>query len=307
MYRSRLLSITTITISFVSVSAYAFPPVAIEPVKPYPFQEKLAELETSSGGRLGISAINTANNTRLQYRAEERFPVCSTSKMMGVAAILKQSRTKTDLLQEKINYKKEDLVVYSPVTEKHISDGMKISELCEAAISTSDNTAINLLMNKLGGPSAVTSFARSIGDNTFRLDRKEPELNSAIPDDLRDTSTPLAMEKSLQQIVLGDTLALPQRELMQTWLKGSITGNSQIRAGVAKEWIVGDKTGKGDYGTTNDIGIIWPTKCPPIVVAIYFTQNKKDAAYRDDVIASATRIMINAFAHTDPCIKPKSF
>lgn len=267
-----------------------------------PIQKKLAELEASSEGRIGVSAINTANHQSIQYRATERFPVCSTNKMIGVAAILKHSMQDTHFLQQKITYKKEDLVVYSPVTEKHIANGMTISELCAATITQSDNSAINFLMQKIGGPKAVTAFARSIGDKMFRLDRWEPELNSAIPGDLRDTSTPAAMEQSLRRLAFGNVLATPQRQQLQTWLKDNTTGNTRIRAGVPTNWAVGDKTGTGDYGTTNDVGIIWPSNCPPIVVAIYFTQNKKDAAPRNDIIASVTRALIREFAKTDPCL-----
>ena len=299
-----LLLQVAITISFVSA---CMPILAgAQQMKLASIQKKLAELEASSGERIGVSAINTATNTRIQYRAKERFPFCSTSKVMGVSAILKQSMADSHFLQQKVTYKKEDLVAYSPITKKHLADGMTISELCAAAITQSDNTAMNLLIKKLGGPEAVTAFAHSIGDHTFRLDRWEPQLNSAIPDDLRDTSTPAAMEKSLQQLALGDALALPQREQLQAWLKSNTTGNSRIRAGLPKGWVVGDKTGTGDYGTTNDIGIIWPPKCSSIVVAIYFTQNKKNVAPRDDVIASITRILINDFARADQCVKLKS-
>ncbi|KTC76803.1 class A beta-lactamase [Legionella brunensis] len=306
MYSSlfkRLLLLATVTVSLVAVSMSSLAGIQAELTS---LQGKLAELEASSGGRIGISAINTANDMRLQYRAEERFPFCSTFKMMGVAAVLKKSMMVSGLLQQRINYKKEDLIVYSPVTEKHLRDGMTIAELCIAAIQQSDNTAIDLLIKKLGGRKAINVFAHSIGDLSFRLDRLEPELNSAIPGDVRDTSTPAAMEKSLQRLGLGNGLALPQRELLQTWLKGNTTGGARIRASVPKGWIVGDKTGTGDYGTTNDIAIIWPPKCPPIVVAIYFTQTKKDAAPNNEVIASATRLLLNTFARTDECIKKSS-
>lgn len=259
-------------------------------------QQKLAALETSADGRIGIYAINTENNKRLQYRAEERFPLCSTSKMMAVSAILKKSMANPHLLKQKVTYSKKDLVFYSPMTEKHLNNGMTVSELCSAAITLSDNTAMNLLMKKLGGPRAVTAFARSIGNHQFRLDRWEPELNTAIPGDLRDTTTPAATAISLQQLVLGNALTLPQRQQLQVWLKNNTTGDARIRAGVPKGWIVGDKTGTcGYYGTTNDIGIIWPAKSSPIIVVIYFTQHTKDATPRNDVIAAVTRIVMSAF------------
>lgn len=266
-------------------------------------QPELSKLEASSGGRLGVFAINTADNTQIQNRADERFPMDSTMKVMVAAAILKQSMTDADLLQKRVTYTKADIVYWSPMTEQHLKDGMTMSELCAAAISHSDSTAVNLLIKQLGGPAAVTAFARSIGNSAFRLDRMEPDLNTAIPGDPRDTTTPEAMSKSLQTLVLGDALGAPQRELLQTWLKATTTGDARIRAGAPKGWIVGDKTGTGGYGTTNDIGVIWPPHCSPIVLSIYYAQNKKDADKNDAIIASATSTVINQFAKTDACIK----
>ena len=267
-------------------------------------QAEFAKLEALSGGRIGISAINTRNNQRIQYRAKEHFPMGCTSKVMGVAAILKMSMTNKRLLQEKIIYRKKDLTNWNPITEKHLADGMTISELCAAAISYSDNTAMNLLAKKLGGPQGLNAFARSIGDDHFRLDHLWPEEALASPDSLDDSTTPAAMQQSLQKLGLGDMLALPQREKLLTWLKNNVTGDARIRAGVPNGWIVGDKTGTGfHYGTTNDIAIIWPPKCSPLVVAIFYSSNKKEAKKREDIIASATHILVNAYARTDQCIK----
>lgn len=261
-------------------------------------QKELKKIEATAGGRLGVSAVSTETDIRIEYRAEERFPVCSTFKVIVAAAILQRSTRETQILQKHIHYKKEELEQsgYAPITAKHIADGMTIADLCAATLQYSDNAAANFLMKELGGPAAVTAYARTIGDDTFRLDRWEPELNTAIPGDLRDTSTPAAMEKSLQQLTLGDALALPQREQLVAWLQGNTTGGKRILAGVPKGWIVGDKTGTGSYGTTNDVGVIWPATGAPIVAAIYFTQNEKDARPRDDVIASATRILLSALS-----------
>ena len=267
-------------------------------------QVKLAALEASSGGKLGISAINTGNHQRIQYRAEEHFPMGCTSKVIGVSAILKKSMTERELLKEKITYQKEDLTTWSPVTKNHLVDGMTVSELGAAAISLSDNTAMNLLAKKIGGPEGLNAFARSIGDEHFKLVHTWPEEAMASPHSLEYSTTPAAMEKSLQKLALGDVLAAPQREMLLTWLKNNVTGNARIRAGVPKGWLVGDKTGTGFYyGSTSDIAIIWPPNCGPIVVAIYYSNSKKEAPKREDIIASATRILMNAFEQDDHCIK----
>ena len=252
-------------------------------------------LETSSGGRLGVAAYYTADHSQLNYRADERFAVCSTSKVLITSAILKRSEKEAGLLQHRIHFTKSDLVNYSPITEQHFDDGMTVAELCAAALDYTDNTAANLLMKVLGGPSAVTAFARSIGDETFRLDRWETELNSAVPGDPRDTSTPAAMMKSLRRLALGDALGAPQRDQLVAWMRANTTGSTRIRAGVPAGWVVGDKTGTGDFGTTNDVAVAWPPSRPPIVIAIYFTQRTSDAEPRSDVLASAARIVAESF------------
>jgi len=277
------------TVTFYSACIFSHTATSIS------IQKDLAKLESSSGGRIGLFALNTANHTIVQYRANERFPMCSTSKIMAVAAILKKSMNDSHLLEQKIVYtqKEVDASGYAPETSKHMTEGMTIGALCAAAITQSDNLAMNLLLQKLGGPEAVTQFARSIEDTIYRLDRIEPELNTAIPGDLRDTTTPAAMGYSLQRLVLGDVLGLSQRQQLLTWLKNNTTGDSRIRAGVPKGWLVGDKTGTGSYGTTNDIAIIWPPKQAPIIIVIYFTQHEKNAVPRDQIIASVTRLLLS--------------
>jgi beta-lactamase class A len=266
-------------------------------------QEQLTKLESSFGGRIGIYAINTANDEKIDYRADERFPMCSTAKVMVCAAILKSSMKNPDVLQQNIKYTKQDIMAWSPITAKHLTDGMTISELCAAAIDYSDNTAMNLLIKQVGGAQAVTAFARSIGDKKFRLDRDEPELNTAIPGDVRDTTTPESMATSLQKLAMSNILGISQSEQLQTWLKANTTGDTRIRAGVPKDWIVGDKTGTGAYGTNNDIAVIWPPNCPPIIIAVYTTQKQKNAVAKNEIIASITRIVISEFARTDECLK----
>jgi beta-lactamase class A len=252
----------------------------------------LARLEKESGGRLGVAAFNTADGRQLLHRADERFPLCSTFKMMLAAAVLARDPS---LLEKRIRYEKSDLVPHSPVTGKHVAEGMTVEALCEATLQYSDNTAANLLMKQIGGPTAVTAYARSIGDSEFRLDRWEIELNSAIPGDLRDTTTPQAMAKSLQKLVMGEALPLHCRRQLKDWMIGNTTGATRIRAGVPAGWIVADKTGAGDYGTVNDIAVIWPPGRPPIVLALYLTLPGKDDKPRPELHGEVAKVAIEAF------------
>ena len=258
-------------------------------------QTKLANLEKASGGRLGLYAINTGNGMVIGHRSEERFPMCSTFKVILVAAILARSAKNEGFLQRRIHYEESDLVTYSPITEKHIIGGMTIAELCVAALQYSDNTSANLLMKVVGGPAEVTAYARSIGNDAFRLDRWETELNTAIPGDPRDTVTPAAMADSLQSLASGDALPQAQSKQLNEWLHGSITGAKRIRAAVPADWQVGDKTGGGDYGTANDIAVLYPPGHRPIILAIYYTREKQNTKLNNDIIVDAARIVIEDF------------
>jgi beta-lactamase class A len=285
VHRTTLL-VAVALVLFADMGAWAGPRPHVAGV-----QDRLAALERAAGGRLGVAALSPGTDWQVAYRADERFPFCSTFKVIVASAILKRSETDGGLLARRIAYTKADLVTYSPITEKHVGEGMTVSQLCAAGLQHSDNTAANLLIEVLGGTAAVTAFARSVGDTRFRLDRLETELNEATPGDPRDTTTPMAMARSLHRLALGDGLGQPARHQLTDWMRGNTTGAARIRAGMPGDWPVGDKTGTGDYGTTNDIAVIWPPKRPPIVLAVYFTQRDKQAAARSDVIAAASRIV----------------
>ncbi|WP_434524881.1 class A beta-lactamase [Photorhabdus asymbiotica] len=287
----RSLLLAGITLPLVN---FTFP--AWAGVIPSSLYKQLAELENSTKGRLGVTLINTANGQEINYRGDERFPFCSTFKLIVVAAVLHKSMSQSELLAKHINYSETDLLSYAPIARKHLNQGMSVTQLCAATLQYSDNTAANLLIKELGGIEAVNHFTQSLGDHTFRLDRWEPDLNSAIPDDHRDTTTPAAMAASVKKIVFGEVLAELQRDLLIDWLKGNTTGDASIRAGVPTGWVVGDKTGGGDYGTTNDVAILWPPKGAPVILAVYFTQPQKDAESRRDVLASATRLVMEHLA-----------
>lgn len=265
-------------------------------------QQQLAALEHAAGGRLGVSAINARTGATVTHRADERFPMCSTFKAMLAAAVLARQASDATLLEKRIRYQQTELVTYSPITEKHLADGMTVAELCAATVQYSDNSAANFLMKLLGGPQAVTAFARSIGNQVFQLERWETELNSAIPGEVRDTTSPAAMTHSLQQLLLGEALPAPQRQQLESWMLGNTTGDKRIRAGVpdgqgqSQRWRVADKTGSGAYGTVNDIGVAWSPDGMPLVIAIYYTREVKNAPTNQDIITAATRIVAAALA-----------
>jgi beta-lactamase class A len=253
---------------------------------------QIATIETRLGGRMGVSALDTGTGKRLDYRPEERFPMCSTFKFLAAAAVLKRVDEKQEQLDRFVSYDAKDILEYAPVTKAHLKEGgMTLGALCEGAIEQSDNTAGNLLLDAVGGPAGVTNFARGLGDQVTQLDRKEPELNSAIPGDDRDTTTPGSMLADMTRILTGDVLSPSSRRQLEDWLRGNKTGAAMIRAGVPTNWIIGDKTGRGANGATNDIAIMRPPDRAPVLLAIYFVGSTASADDRAAGIAEAAKIV----------------
>jgi beta-lactamase class A len=253
---------------------------------------RIAAIETRTGGRIGVSAVDTSNSKPIDYRPEERFPMCSTFKFLAAAAVLKRVDDKQVKLERFVSYDAKDILEYAPVTKEHLKDGgMTLRALCAAAIEQSDNTAGNLLLDAIGGPAGLTAFVRTLGDNATRLDRKEPELNSAIPGDERDTTTPAAICSDMQKLLLGGVLSEASRRQLEDWLQRNETGGPMIRAGVPKNWIIGDKTGRGSNGATNDIAIMRPPGRAPILLAIYSVGSTATPDDRAAAIAEVAKIV----------------
>ncbi len=258
---------------------------------------ELSSLEKSHGGRLGVVALDLGSHRRLSHRSDERFAMCSTFKLLLAAAIAARVDAGELTWEKQIPYSSVDLLSYAPITGKpeNVKAGsLSASELCTAAVQLSDNTAANLLLKSIGGPDSFTRYLRSLGDSITRLDRNEPDLNTNLENDIRDTTTPAAMVVTMEKLLLGDALTAASREKLTNWLIGNKTGDKRIRAGFGKGWKIGDKTGTGENGAANDVAIVWPADQasePAILIAVFYTGSSATPEQRDEVIAKAATIV----------------
>lgn len=247
-------------------------------------------IEARVGGRLGVTATDVGTGLTLRHRPAERFPMCSTFKWVLAAAVLARVEAGEDRLDRAVAYGPSDLLNYAPVTTAHVSEGrLSVEALCAAAVQVSDNTAANLLLPLVGGPEGLTRWIRSLGDPVTRLDRVEPDLNEVEPGDARDTTTPDAMVGLLQTVLLGDVLTPAGRERLTGWLITSTTGTTKLRAGLPEPWRVGDKTGMGARGATNDVAIAWPPTGGPILIAAYLRDSDAPVDARNGALAEVGR------------------
>ncbi len=256
-----------------------------------------ARIEATRGGRLGIAVLDTGSGARVGHRMEERFPLWSTFKLLASAALLAHVDAGRERLDRRLHYRRADLVAHSPVTSRHLESGLTLAELCAAMMITGDNTAANLVMARLGGPQALTSWLREIGDPVTRMDRWEPDLGSTLPVDPRDTTTPVAMATTVAAVTLGTVLAAGSRAMLVGWLRDCRTGDARLRAGLPDGWRVGNRTGSGTRNTSNDVGLFWsPGGTAPLVVTAYLTEGSPDAAKRDAALADVARAVAAAWS-----------
>ncbi len=253
----------------------------------------LAEIEQRSGGSLGLYAIDTGSGRTLGYKEAQRFAMASTFKLPLAAAVLHRNDQAPGVLDQRLRFTKADLITHSPVTAAHLARGfITARQACEATVQVSDNAAANLLLPLVGGPAGLTAFLREhCGDSVTRLDRNEPSLNTNLPGDPRDTTTPKAMVQTTKALLTGDVLAAPSRQQLITWLEGATTGFERLRAGLPKGWRTGDKTGTGSNGATNNVAITWPPSRAPIVLAVYLNGSKQPPATLDAAHAQAAAVV----------------
>lgn len=254
-----------------------------------------ADIEASTGARLGVAVLDTGTGALTGHRLDERFAMCSVFKWLAAAHVLRRVDQGQEALSRRVPFGRDALLPWSPVTEKHADgNGMTLAELCHATVTVSDNAAANLILKTLGGPAGLTIFVRQHGDTVTRLDRWEPDLNEALPGDERDTSSPRAMAGLLRELVLGQALSANGQRQLTEWLQATDTNRKRLAAGLPTGWRVGSKTGTGGQGTTNDVGVYWPPGRPPVVVAVFLTQCKASLAAREAAIARVAEAVFKA-------------
>ena len=258
---------------------------------------ELERIEQTLDARIGFAAHNIATGQRWGVNADERFAMSSTFKTLACGALLEQVDEGQLALETEVSFEASELVTYSPVTEQYAGhQPMTLFELCDATMTTSDNTAANLVLQALGGPEAITAFVRSMDDPVTRLDRYETELNEATPGDERDTTTPNAMLATLEKLVLGDVLSDESRQQLEAWMMGNAVADGLFRAAMPFDWIIADRTGAGGYGSRSITAIIWPPEQAPTVVVFYITETEASFEERNAAIASLGEVVQESLA-----------
>jgi beta-lactamase class A len=240
-------------------------------------------IEQDFDARVGLVIRESGSDWSVSHRADERFLMASTFKTLLCGAVLTRVDAGEIDLAEPIAITAADILDYAPVTETMIGSTMAVGDLCHAALDKSDNTATNLLIDRIGGPQSVTDFLRAIGDGVSRLDRREPEVNTFAPGDPRDTTSPDAMVATLEVLLTGDALSLRSRAQLVDWMSGGGVTGALIRASTPEGWHVADRSGSADFNR-NIVAMVTPPNRGPYFIAIFLSDAKADFDTRNAAV-----------------------
>lgn len=291
--RHMLLAAVTVTAAAACGRTDYTPPRLSDPAEPLPpLDERIGMLEKRHDAVVGLYGANLDSNQTVAHRDNDTFAVCSTFKAYLAARILQKAQLGELRMTDTLRVDPAAVLPNSPISGPKAGATLTLDELCQAVLQRSDNTAANMLLTVIGGPQAITGFARSIGDDRTRLDRWETELNSALPGDPRDTSTPRALGGGFRAMLTGDVLDPAHRRQLDDWMRANVT--SSMRAGLQPGWTSADKTGSGDYASTNDIGIVYGPNGERILLAV-MTRTRSDNANAEplrQLIADVTTLAL---------------
>ena len=238
-------------------------------------EQQLSYLVAGNSSDVGIAAIDLKTGETVSIRGNTPFPMASTVKVAVAALYLSQVDHGRRSLDDTIA-------------------GQPARSLMARMLIHSDNRATDMLLNNLGGPTAVHSWLQQNGVRGLRVDRTIAQLLSARRDlyDDRDSSTPTAMVDLLKRIYRADLIRPESRNYLLDLMAQCETGKNRMKAllpGIPIE----HKTGTLN-GLTDDVGFITLADGRRIAVAIF----ARGGSNRPRTIAEAARAIYDGFTAT---------
>jgi beta-lactamase class A len=257
-------------------------------------KDRLKRLEDRYDARVGVSALDTESGESVDHCADERFGFASSLKVFAVAELL--DRTTPKELEKNVTWTQADVdeAGWTPVTEKHVDDGLPLEDVAESALRVSDNLAMNIVLDELGGPEALDDAMEKDGDSTTEVTDEEPELNDVEEGSTDNTTTPAAFTAGLQGLLAPDRLSDDDRRVLLDWMSANETGDPLIRAGAPEGWVVRDKSGHSD-AIQNDIAVVTPPDREPIVISVMTETDDPESEDGPALVAAAAEAVLAEF------------
>jgi beta-lactamase class A len=301
-------------------------------------EARLREIAARSGGSLGVSALLLAGGRRAAVAGGDRFPMASSYKLPIAIAVLGRVDDGTLTLAQRVPIRRSDLRPGPPGLAQRWRPGQKLTvgALLSAMIAASDNTACDVLLELVGGPSAVGARLHALGIGEIDVSRPESglmfdsfgvtapppraqwtleriqKLTRDVPaaskraaierfmNDPRDTATPDAVVALLERFTKGELLRPGTTRYLRDMLYSTATGPGRLKGQLPKEAAVAHKTGtcvdRDGFNCTNDVGLIDLPGGRQAAVAVYLKNAAVPDADREKTIADVGRAVYDAWA-----------
>ena len=290
-------------------------------------ESQIAEIASQSQGRVGVSAVLLETGDAAELNADAQFPMQSVYKLPIAMAVLYASSVGRLSLNQQISVRPSDFVrlgVRSPIRNEFPQGGVfTIRELMAQAISESDGTANDILLEQAGGPAGVMDYLQKIGVGGMFVMDSEKDIFKDWDTQYRNSATPHATVELLRALNFDAGIAPDPREELLYLLKTSGPGYRRIKHLLPKGVEIAHKTGTGGTkpvdlpaanvaantlntphvkpsptpvgspqiisSSTNDVGIIYLPNGKHILIAVYVADSTAPAFIREATIAQIAK------------------
>jgi beta-lactamase class A len=261
-------------------------------------QTKLAHRLQEIAGRLngvaGYVILDLTSGDRIAHLDHAVLPTASSIKLAIVYELFKQAQEGTIHLDERITLDRAKAVGGSGVLFEMGTPTLSISDYAVLMVTLSDNTATNVLIDRLG-MAGITRRMQTLGLGETRLRRHMMDTAAARRGD-ENVSTPgelvelLRLMNGPQATTGAAARPNPMAEAIELLKKPK---ESRLRRGLPEGVAVADKPGELD-GVRVDAGIVYVTNRPYIFCVM--TTFLKDEGEGEKAIEEMSRATYEYFS-----------
>src|SRR3954451_24542478 len=236
------------------------------------FEQRLKDISSKVDGVVGYDIVDLTSGDRFAHLERERFPTASTIKLTLVYELFKQAEEGRIRLDETLPLDRSKAVGGTGVLVEMGTPVLSIRDYAVLMVTLSDNTATNVLIDRLGMDN-VARRMQALGLHGTKLRRHMMDTAAAQRGD-ENVSTPDEIVRLLQAMQGGpggeghgmpDAIALLKKPK-----------ESRLRRGLPTDVATADKPGELD-GVRVDAGVVY-AKNRPYIFCVMTTFLQDEAA-----------------------------
>lgn len=253
------------------------------------FERRLSDIAATVDGVVGYEIVDLTSGDRFAHLERDTFPTASTIKLTLVYELFKQAEEGRIRLDETLALDRSKAVGGTGVLVEMGTPVLSIRDYAVLMVTLSDNTATNVLIDRLGMDN-VARRMEALGLNGTKLRRHMMDAAAARRGD-ENVSTPDEIVRLLQAMQGGHGgEAHPMPDAIALLKKPK---QSRLRRGLPADVATADKPGELD-GVRVDAGVVY-AKNRPYVFSV-MTTFLQDEAAGERAIEEMSRVAYEYFS-----------